>query len=76
MSSGEHIRLLREALGWTQEQAAVALRISRRSVIRHEQNQHLRRRMRNSLEIRLRQLEAEYAEQLSAHVGRGGPLPT
>jgi len=68
MSSGEHIRLLRKALGWTQDQAAAELGISRRSVIRHEKGQHLRPWMRSSLEMRLRQLEAEYAEQLAAHL--------
>ena len=68
MSSGEHIYALRKALGWTQKQAAAELGISRRSVIRHEQGQHLRPRMRNSLEIRLRQLESDYAEQLAAHL--------
>jgi DNA-binding XRE family transcriptional regulator len=70
MSSGEHIRLLRKVLGWTQEQAAAALRISRRSIIRHEQGRHLRPWMRNSLEMRLRQLEADHAEQLAAHLAR------
>ena len=68
MSSGEHIRLLRKVLGWTQEQAAAQLGISRRSVIRHERGQHLRPWMRNSLEMRLRQLEADHAEQLAAHL--------
>jgi DNA-binding XRE family transcriptional regulator len=68
MSSGAHIRLLRTVLGWTQERAAVELGISRRSVIRHEKGQHLRPWMRISLEMRLRQLEAEYAEQLAAHL--------
>ena len=68
MSSGEHIRLLRKVLGWTQEQAAAKLGISRRSVIRHEKGQHLRPWMRISLEMRLRQLEADHAEQLAAHL--------
>jgi len=76
MSSGEHIFALRKALGWTQEQAAAELGISRRSVIRHEQGQHLRPRMRKSLEKRLRQLEADHAEQLAAYLGRGEPLAT
>jgi DNA-binding XRE family transcriptional regulator len=68
MSSGEHILALRKALGWTQEQAAAELRISRRSVIRHEQGQHLRPRMRKSLLKRLCELESDYAEQLAAHL--------
>jgi DNA-binding XRE family transcriptional regulator len=76
MSSGEHIRLLRKVLGWTQERAAVELGISRRSVIRHEQGRQRRTWMRISLETRLRELEAEYAKQLAAYLGRGEPLPT
>jgi DNA-binding XRE family transcriptional regulator len=68
MSSGEHIFALRKALGWTQEQAAAELGISRRSVIRHEQREYLRPRMRKSLEMRLRQLESDHAEQLVAHL--------
>jgi DNA-binding XRE family transcriptional regulator len=68
MSSGEHIRLLRKVLGWTQEYAAAELGISRRSVIRHEKGQQLRPWMRNSLEMRLRQLEANHAKQLAAHL--------
>jgi DNA-binding XRE family transcriptional regulator len=68
MSSGEHIFALRKALGWTQEQAAAELGISRRSVIRHEKGQQLRPWMRKSLLKRLRELESQYAEQLAAHL--------
>jgi DNA-binding XRE family transcriptional regulator len=59
---------LRAALGWTQRQAAVELRISRRTLIRHEQGQHLRPWMRLSLLQRLREVESEHEQQLFAHL--------
>ena len=68
MSSGQRIRLLRTVLGWTQQQAAIQLGISRRTVIRHEQGWHRRSWISVSLLMRLRQVESDHVEQLLAHV--------
>ena len=69
---GQRIRYLRECLGWTQETAAVQLGISTRTLIRHEQDQHRRPWLRLPLLLRLRELEAEHAEDLINYFARGG----
>ena len=74
LPSGQRIRLLRSTLGWTQGRAASELRITRRTLIRHEQGQHRRPWMRLSLLLRLRELERTYADQILAYLERGGPL--
>ena len=68
LASGQRIHLLRTALGWSQGQAAMELRISRRTVIRYEQGQHRHPWMRLSLLERLRELESFYAEQLATYL--------
>jgi DNA-binding XRE family transcriptional regulator len=67
LSAGPRIRALRRALGWTQQQAAVELRISKRTVIRYERGQHRRHETRQSLSQRLCELESIYAQRLLAH---------
>jgi DNA-binding XRE family transcriptional regulator len=69
MPSGQRIRNLRDMLGWTQGQAAKELGISRRTVIRHERGQHRTPWMRLSLLQRLRRLESEHEQQLTAYLG-------
>jgi DNA-binding XRE family transcriptional regulator len=68
MAFGERIRDLRRALRWTQLDAAEQLGVSRRSVIRHERNQSQRPHF--TLLLRVRELEADYARDLAAYVGR------
>ena len=68
MHPGQQIRILRTVLGWTQQQAAMELEISRRTLIRHEQGQHRRPWMRGSLLQRLRQVESEHEQQLFAYL--------
>jgi DNA-binding XRE family transcriptional regulator len=70
MPSGQRIRLLRTVLGWTQQQAAVELRISRRTLIRHEQGQHRLPWTRLSLLQRLRQVELDHEQQLFGYLSR------
>ena len=70
MHPGQRIRLLRTVLGWTQQQAAIELEISRRTLIRHEQGQNRRAWMRGSLLQRLRQVEIEHEQQLFAYLSR------
>jgi DNA-binding XRE family transcriptional regulator len=67
LSAGPRIRALRRALGWTQQQAAVELGISKRTVIRYERGQHRRHGTRSSLLLRLCELESIYAQRLLAH---------
>lgn len=71
LSGGQRIRYLRRCLGWTQEMAAVQLGVSTRTVIRHEQGQHRVRWMRLPLLRRVRELEAEHAEDLIDYFARG-----
>jgi DNA-binding transcriptional regulator YiaG len=72
MPSGQRIRNLRLALGWTQWVAAAQLGISVRTVIRHEQGCHRRPWMRLKLLLRLCELESEYAEPIVAYLARVG----
>ena len=67
LSAGPRIRALRRALGWTQQQAAMELGVSRRTVIRHERGQHRRSETRQSLSQRLSELESIYTQRLLAH---------
>jgi len=67
LSAGPRILALRRALGWTQQQAAVELGISKRTVIRYEQGFHRRAETRQSLLQRLCELESIYAQRLLAH---------
>ena len=67
LSAGPRILALRRALGWTQQQAAVELRISKRTVIRYERGFHRRAETRQSLLLRLCELESIYAQRLLAH---------
>lgn len=65
--AGPRILALRRALGWTQQQAAFELGISKRTVIRYERGQHRRHESRQSLSQRLCELESIYAQRLFAH---------
>jgi DNA-binding XRE family transcriptional regulator len=67
LSAGPRIRALRRALGWTQQQAAAELGISKRTVIRYERGQHRRHGTRWSLLLRLCELESIYAQRLLVH---------
>ena len=70
MPSGQRIRNLRAAFGWTQEMAALQLGVSRRTIIRHEQAHHRRPWPRLELLFRLRELESDHAEELIAYISR------
>jgi hypothetical protein len=72
MPSGQRIRNLRTVLGWPQSIAAKQLRISVRTVIRHEQGRNRTPWLRLPLLERLRELESIYAEQLISYLARGG----
>jgi DNA-binding XRE family transcriptional regulator len=71
LSAGPRILALRQALGWTQQQAAVELGISKRTVIRYERG-FRRHGTRQSLSQRLCELESIYAQRLLAHRSRFG----
>jgi len=68
--SGERIRTLRAVLGWTQRKAAAQLRISSRTVIRHEQGYGYARCPHQSLLLRLHELEEIYADPIMAYLNR------
>src|SRR5215469_8733661 len=70
---GERIRNLRAILGWTQRTAAVHLRISVRTLIRHEQGHHRTFWPRLPLLLRLRELESDHAQELIAYLTHGRP---
>jgi len=60
---------------WTQRQAAAELGISRRTLIRHEQGQHVRPWIRIGLLLRLRQLETDHEEEIVAYlISHGGTV--
>jgi len=73
LSSGQRIRNLRAALGWTQRVAAQELGVSLRTVIRHEKGHHSVASLRLPLLRRLCQLEREHADHIIAHVDYPGP---
>jgi len=60
MPAGPRIRLLRRVLGWTQQRVADELRVSLRTVIRHERGQQHRA---NSWRWRLSELERDHENQ-------------
>jgi DNA-binding XRE family transcriptional regulator len=64
LSAGPRIRALRRALGWTQQQAATELGISKRTVIRYERGQHRRHGTRSPLLVRLCELESVHEPRL------------
>ena len=68
----ERLRILRTATGWSQGELAGELGISRRSVIRYENNHHKSPWPRLAVLLRLQQLEGIYEQQLLAHFTRGG----
>jgi DNA-binding XRE family transcriptional regulator len=68
----DRLRVLRTATGWSQGELAGELGISRRSVIRYENNQHKSPWPRLAVLLRLQQLEGIYEQQLLAHFSRGG----
>src|SRR4029434_2616774 len=72
LSAGPRIRALRRALGWTQQQAATELGISKRTVIRYERGQHRRHGTRSSLLLRLCELESIYKPRLLDYRSRFG----
>jgi transcriptional regulator with XRE-family HTH domain len=72
LSAGPRIRALRRALGWTQQQAAVELGISKRTVIRYERGQHRRHETRQSLSQRLCELESVHEPRLRDYRSRFG----
>jgi DNA-binding XRE family transcriptional regulator len=72
LSAGPRIRALRRALGWTQQQAAVELRISKRTVIRYERGQHRGHGTRSSLLLRLCELESVHEPRLRDYRSRFG----
>jgi DNA-binding XRE family transcriptional regulator len=72
LSAGPRIRALRRALGWTQQQAAVELGISKRTVIRYERGQHRGHRTRWSLLQRLCELESVHEPRLIDYRSRFG----
>jgi len=65
LSAGPRIRALRRALCWTQQQAAVELRISKRTVIRYERGQHRGHGTHSFLLLRLCELESVHEPRLS-----------
>jgi DNA-binding XRE family transcriptional regulator len=73
MPSGQRIRNLRDALGWTQRVAAKELRVSLRTVIRHEKGPRRAPWLRLPLLVRLCQLEREHADQIIAYRDYLGP---
>jgi DNA-binding transcriptional regulator YiaG len=72
MALGERIRLLRSVLGWTQQQAATELGISRRTVMRYEQAQRSPERPHALLSMRLQQVESENEAGLTNYLLRHG----
>jgi len=72
LSAGPRIRALRRALGWTQQRAAVELRISKRTVIRYERGQHRRHGTHSSLLLRLCELESIHEPRLRDYRSRFG----
>jgi DNA-binding XRE family transcriptional regulator len=72
LSAGPRIRALRRALGWTQQRAAVELRISKRTVIRYERGRHRGHGTRSSLLLRLCELESIYKPRLLDYRSRFG----
>jgi DNA-binding XRE family transcriptional regulator len=62
MPVGPRIRHLRRVLGWTQKRLADELRVSLRTVIRHERGQQHRRRVQ--WRWRLSELERDHGNQL------------
>jgi DNA-binding XRE family transcriptional regulator len=73
MSSGQRIRNLRAALGWTQRVAAKELGVSLRTVIRHEKGHRRVLWLRLPLLRRLCELEREHADQIIAYLDYRGP---
>jgi len=74
--SGARIRTLRAVRGWTQRMAARELGISVRTVIRHELGHNRTRWLRYGPQLRLRELETNYAEQIIDYVTRIRPEPS
>jgi DNA-binding XRE family transcriptional regulator len=70
MPVGPRIRHLRRVLGWTQKRLADELRVSLRTVIRHERGQ--RRRRRAQWLWRLSELERNHGNQLLSYFYRLG----
>jgi DNA-binding XRE family transcriptional regulator len=75
LTSGQRIRHLRSALGWSQQECATQLGVSRRTLVRFEGGLYGNYWTRPAMLMRLRQLELTHEERLIMFA-RGGRLAT